>query len=233
MSAGRYQKSAACYEFERQLRDYLDGETRPSVPAHAQGCSFCQPVLADLELIVSASGQLALEEPPEAVWGNLRARLRAEGLVREQTTGLWQRWFERLGVFSNPAPAAVVACLAILATVLTTPRANLNIRNASSETTASLAGSQSLAGPPTDSEESSLASAVGEVETSYKAREKSLEPAVKAVYQKSLDSLNNSIRECRVSILREPSNSLAREYLMMAYAQKAQVLAAALEFDAR
>jgi len=56
---------------------------------------------------------------------------------------------------------------------------------------------------------------------------------VKATYRKGLESLDASIEECRASVEREPGDTLARQYLVAAYTQKAEVLATALQFDVR
>jgi hypothetical protein len=76
-----------------------------------------------------------------------------------------------------------------------------------------------------------LAATVSELENSYQARKTSFEPADQDTYERSLASLNNSIREARASLKEEPENALAREYLTAAYEQKAEVLSAALEYD--
>jgi hypothetical protein len=74
---------------------------------------------------------------------------------------------------------------------------------------------------------------VHELEETFRAREGSLAPDLKATYENSLISLDASIRECSDSLEREPDNSLAHEYLLAAYSQKAEVLSSALEFDER
>jgi hypothetical protein len=56
---------------------------------------------------------------------------------------------------------------------------------------------------------------------------------VQVIYQKRLRSLDNSINECRDSVRRQPADDLAQQYLLTAYAQKAEVLASALEFGNR
>jgi len=231
MTEGRYEKPAGCYEFEAQLSAYLDGESRPVVSTHAKECAYCGPILADLELIRAESRGLALENPPATLWANIRAQLAAEGILREQVSGA-QRWFERIRLLPNPAPIAALACLAIFASLfLIWPGASDLPRRASEPTEAAVA----IVGPGVAAAdvEPALARAVSEVETNYKAHEKSMAPAVKATYRKSLNSLDTSIRECLVSIHQEPTNTLAREYLVSAYTQKAEVLTAALEMDAR
>ncbi len=232
MGEGTYEKSAACYQFDAEVSAYLEDEPRPAVPAHAQNCQFCAATLADLELIRSASRQLRLEEPPAILWTRIRARLVSEGILSEPT-GILSRWFERIGLLPSAAPVAALASLAVLAAILVIPATNFQPVRLNNPSTLSSTASDSPVKPAIESdEETRLARTVGDVESNYKAHESALEPTVKATYQKSLESLNTSIRECHASIQKEPSNALAREYLLSAYAQKAQVLAAALEFDA-
>jgi hypothetical protein len=76
-----------------------------------------------------------------------------------------------------------------------------------------------------------LEQVVHELEETFRAREGSLAPDLKATYENSLISLDASIRECSDSLQREPDNSLAHEYLLAAYSQKAEVLSSALELD--
>jgi hypothetical protein len=89
----------------------------------------------------------------------------------------------------------------------------------------------STATPP--SEDGALAGLVQELESNYRAKEASLAPDVKATYNKSLVSLNDSIRECLDCLQHEPRNTLAHEYLLTAYTRKAEILSFALESEGR
>src|SRR5438034_1140603 len=92
---------------------------------------------------------------------------------------------------------------------------------------------EAVAPPQISGEDIALAETIKELENSFQARKTSFEPAVEDTYERSLVSLNNSIREARDSVKEEPGNALAREYLVAAYEQKAEVLSAALEYDGR
>ena len=94
-----------------------------------------------------------------------------------------------------------------------------------------MADRQEMAARIYATEDASLAATVSSLEESFNARQASLAPSVKAAYLKGLRSLDDSIRECRASLEREPCNTLTRAYLVSAYTQKAEVLAAALKFD--
>ncbi len=220
----------ACRQFDMELEACLEGEDRPVVFAHARECPWCRTILADLELIRRVCREIPLEEPSASVWANVRATLAQERVIHE-AAGAWPRWFQHFDFLPKPVPIAALAGLTILAvSLLVSPRAfNRNVPSSSRLAQATAVEDV----PPYSSDENVLARELTEMEKSYQARQTSLDPAEKAVYQKSLESLDTSINECRASVRREPANYLAHEYLLTAYAQKAELLASALEFEGR
>jgi len=228
MDETRRFRTAECDRFELELDAYMDGEIRPSVPAHLRECVFCKVVFEDLTALRSAARELPLEEPSPVVWANIRAQLSREGAFAEKA-GVWS-WFWQLDFLRRPVPVAAFACMLALGCWLTAPQ-----NNPQPKTTASLPTS---AGEPTVVRSMAflaggegLEKAIRELEKAFKAREATLAPDVKATYENSLSSLDASIRECNDSLQREPGNSLAHEYLFAAYSQKAEVLSSALEID--
>jgi len=221
----------ACRLFDAQVADYLEGGDRPAVIAHASECAFCGVILADLRAVISESAALGFEEPPPRVWANIRATLEAEGVFREPG-GWWTRWVSHLTSLPSPAAVGVLASLVILALSLSVSPGVFGPRTAPAGRTAKPTA-EAVAPPQISSEDIALAETIKELEGSYQARKTSFEPAVEDTYERSLVSLNNSIREARDSVKEEPGNALAREYLVAAYEQKAEVLSAALEYDGR
>jgi hypothetical protein len=227
MEETNQERTATCYKFELELQAYMEGENTPFVPAHARECASCRIIVEDLEALRSAAREIPLEEPSPAVWSNIRARLVEEGALTEGAS-LWN-WFRRLDFLHRPVPVVGLTCLVILGCFVTLPKTYLEQR-----TTFGLNAlpakipirSMALIG---DSD--ALEHVVHELEETFRAREASLSPDLKATYENSLNSLDVSIRECSDSLQREPDNSLAHEYLLAAYSQKAEVLSSALEFD--
>lgn len=218
----------ACRQFDINLAAFLEGEPRPQVTAHAPTCPFCSVLLGDLELIRTESCALSLEDPPARLWANVRSTLAAEGVIRERQRGF-------MGGFAFPsfgrvaAPVTALACLAVLSSVLMVRPSSIDRSRTSSWL--SVADREAMAAKVYTLEDSALASTVGELENNFQARQASLAPSVQEAYLKGLQSLDDSIRECRESVESEPGNTLAREYLVAAYSQKAEVLAAALKYD--
>jgi hypothetical protein len=229
MEEERYERTSACLRFDAELGAYLEGEDRPFVDTHARECEFCRVTLTDLEQIRAAARQLPLEEPSRAVWANIRAVLAQEGLFREKPSR-W-RWVWQGQLLPRPAAVGALACLVILGSFMTMLPLSPE-REAFSDFVSS--SRKSPAAPTaTIREDSDLARMTEELELTYRANEKFLAPETKATYDKSLVSLDTSIRECQDSLRQEPYNTLAHDYLLTAYTRKAEVLASALESGGR
>lgn len=218
-----------CQEFDLKLAAYLEGEASPDVPMHAEHCSSCGALLDDLEFIRTAANDLPLESPPPRVWSNIRATLAEEGLIRKQKS-FWQRWIPPVSLVPRSASAAALAFALVLAVIMLFKG---DIQRRGSQNPASTPAVATAVPAGLSGVQSNLARTVAEMEENYKAREASLDPSAKEVYRAGLTSLDNSIQECLDSLQKQPHNILVREYLMQAYAQKAEVLASALEYGGR
>jgi len=76
-----------CTEFELIYEGTSPAELPPAAAQHASECAACRGLAADLDLIRSVARELAIapQEAPAHVWANVRAQLRAEGIIREQS----------------------------------------------------------------------------------------------------------------------------------------------------
>lgn len=218
-----------CQEFNASLAAYLEGEENSDLRSHAEQCSACGSLLDDIEVIRSSAKGLPLESPSPRVWSNIRATLDQEGYFRGQESA-WRRWTGRIVLGPRMAPVAALAFALVLAVVLLL-NGDLHQKVNRAPTLAPVAESTAPAG--LSDVQTNLIHTVRGMEENYKAREASLDPSAKQVYQAGLASLDSSIQECMESLQKQPENMLVREYLMQAYAQKAEVLASALEYGGR
>ncbi len=217
-----------CQEFDESLMAYLEGEEARDIRAHAEHCSSCGGLLDDLEFIRSTAKDLPLESPSPRVWSNIRATLDQEGFFRTRES-FWRKWTRGSSFVPGRAPAAALA-LAIVLAIMLVYKGDIRKRVNSNPAPTRVAATVPLG---LSSVQTNLVHTVQAMEESYKAREGLLDPNAKQVYQAGLASLDNSIHECLDSLQKQPHNILVREYLMQAYAQKAEVLASALEYSGR
>jgi hypothetical protein len=222
----RHELLPACREFQAALAGYLEGEVRPQIERHAEECAFCSALRADLEMLQREAGSLPQEEPPARLWANVRSRLAEEGILREPGDG-WARWFPRPAWAHLAVPSGALAFLVLVGMTLLVPPSAVD-RNS-----AWLASSDrvQVAQQVMATEDSALISTVSELQESYERQQNLLAPTIRATYRKGLESLDDSIRQCRASVEQEPTNQLARQLLVAAYSRKAEVLASALKFD--
>jgi hypothetical protein len=218
-----------CREFQANLDAYLEGEGEPLWRAHADKCLACGALLADVESLRSAVSAWPLETPSPRVWSNIRATLASEGFFREKES-FWKRWTGHTRLSAAAAPIGALAFLLIFAIFLLSPGDHL--RKATPVNTSHLVAT-SMAPASLTTVEANLVETVQQMEQSYKAREASLDPAAKQTYERGLTALDSSIQECLTSLHEQPQNTLARQYLMQAYSEKADVLASALEYYGR
>jgi hypothetical protein len=197
---------------------------------HAGECVPCGAMLADLQTIQLAAKDLPQQVPSPVVWANVRAQLEAEGVFKAPTS-FWQqiKSWRRL---PNAVPLAVLAALVVLGGMLTLPSDDALRSTGNNEVAMDQPSVQMASLQPAD-DDGALAKVVSVLESNFKASESSMSPDLKATYDKSLVSLNGSIRECLDSLKREPRNTLAHDYLLTAYTRKAEVLSSALEFQGR
>ena len=215
-----------CQQFMEGAADWMEGRWSSDAQAHRSGCPRCGALLADLEAIRHAAPLLAepFAEPPERVWLAVRAQLQTEGILRTQRNWL-DRLKDSLAVVPRPAMAGAYAALfaagvALFFVTSNHPVAQLAPRNTASE----ISTSQSSA--PLDSVYSAQ---LASVELNTMGSVRAQDPAIAASYRQNLAIVDNFISVCEKRVEEDPQNSVAREYLLNAYQQKADLLAAMVD----
>ena len=203
-----------CSEFELIWGEETGG-TSAAAAQHAKECASCGALAADLELIRIGARALAIEqqEPPARVWSNLRAQLRAEGIIREQVqdTG----WLGMVSWLRRPYAAAAYAAVALLAIGLVWQPST---GTAGSESASASQKTMTTAQRNLDAMEQAFAMNVANSTSD-----------VDAALRKNLRVVDNFIAVCEKAVKQEPQNEAAREYLYGAYQQKAELLNTAME----
>lgn len=199
--------------------------------AHLAECRQCRNYVADLTSLVDAAGKLPDElAPPERVWTSLYAQLEAEGIIKtpaQPELADQAPWWQPLsGLFrSRLLATATVGLLIVVAGVYqlwnevvppAQPR-KIVLQNPSPRTPDV---SQSLA---------STASTLNEQEPLAKGMILTSTSPVDASLRESLQKVDEFIADCERRLKEQPQDELAREYLSVAYQQKAELLSAMIE----
>lgn len=218
-----------CHRARKYISEYvdhsLDRRKSADLERHIEKCQACRELLADFRAMAEAAPRLAGPEPDEGVWLKIKDRLRA---AEAAPTGVRAeaplRW-----AFGRSSPALRFAAAAGLALVLIALGVYLGVR----------LGDRGAAAYPKNSEKYTLAK-LDEAEVYYKKAIRSLSeafaaqkgmmvPQVVDMFEKNLAVIDATIQACRQSVLKEPENLQARNYLLAAYMDKVTLLDTALE----
>lgn len=207
-----------CVEFLENSERWMEGERDAAAAAHLKSCANCTALVADLETIGNAGPQMAEAEPPERIWVSLRNQLELEGLIREPAeAAVALPAPSRSGFFFGLRPALAVSFLALLVVVgsFVAFRSGNFIRSDVARVEQAMVrvpGSEVL------DELAALAKApVPEMHEHN--------PMVAAAFRQNLEIVDNAIATCEKTIKEQPRNEVAREYLLGAYQQRADLLA--------
>jgi hypothetical protein len=208
-----------CEQFMEYAPEWMEGQRSADALAHRSTCSRCRSLITDLEAIQHSAPLLgqAIFDPPERVWLAVRAGLEAEGILRPRRT-----WLERLAdlVPVTPRPALVGTYAALLA-------ASALLLLTGGPSPAGLEMATVRHSPPAfDTEFSAqLEGAARKTIGSVHAQD----PAIAASYRQNMAIVDNFITVCEKRIEEDPQNDVARDYLLSAYQQKADLLASIVE----
>jgi len=204
-----------CKEVEEILGQEGFSPLPGTARAHVLACQSCQNLVADLTSISAAARELPAEvEPPARVWIALRAQLESEGVIKvpgrtESARVSW--WHGLLELFRSRALAtATVGLLIIVGGILQV---------------------QSPVKAPQQSRDGfeEAASALTEQERGLAGMQLAGTSQVDASLRENLNAVDDFIAECERHLRAQPQDEFVREYLTVAYRQKAALLSAMME----
>jgi hypothetical protein len=247
-----------CKDLEFVLESEGLGTLSAEAREHLAECDSCQALLADFHSIVAVAQTIPAEvEPPARVWISLRSQLEAEGLIKEPVESV--SWRESLRMLFRPRALATATAGLVLAagtlyfthkpvdtqqrianaqpvmqpsqprqtspaaraSVVQAPPAPVTTAEAPHAAAAMSPKSKDLAASPSDNLSTPLAAGNSGMLAS--------DTTVDASFRDNLRTLNQFIAECQRHLKQNPQDELAREYLNMAYQQKADLLATMMD----
>jgi len=228
-----------CKDIESVLENEGLSPLPEAVRIHAASCSNCRSLVEDFSAIVAVAEQLPAEvEPPTRVWVALRNQLQAEGIIQNPAQARAEAqssWWENLESLLHGRTIAAALGLAVVAIFVVqiervrihSPRdplqTNIGVRNQVS---------QPVPSPTIDEALGKTGQELGQVEQNVRVVQPaglSSQDRVDLSLSQNLKSLNQFIEECKRRLKEDPNDELAREYLSVAYQQKAELLSAMLD----
>ncbi len=209
-----------CKEVETVLEQEGFSPLPESAEAHVASCDSCRHLIEDFSAILAVAEKLPSEvEPPIRVWVSLRNQLEVEGIIKtpaELRATAQSSWWNSLTKILGGRALATAA------------RRGGQVAKSSQE-----AGVAASPAPIVMSEP------LAETGQTLRQEEQNLPMVQNADFsnqdrvdislRQNLVSLNQFIEDCRRRLKEHPNDELAREYLSVAYQQKAELLSAMMD----
>jgi hypothetical protein len=219
--------STQCGQFERMLEEQPDGPLSAAASEHMKGCGNCRVLWSDIEAIRTAGMEWGSEEvePPAYLWTSLRQRLESEGLIRERAAqrGWLSAWF-------GTAPRWTLAGASVSLLLIAALVASYQVNEPNVAGVLPMRLSISAVRPKLVA--SDLAKTLdGDLKRVFDSLPEG-NPVLASSLRENLGIVDNLIAVCEKSVLEQPDDTMARDYLYGAYEQKAVLLATATDRSA-
>jgi hypothetical protein len=200
-----------CVELQQSLAEVNDASAAEQ-RAHLRSCASCAALVKELNLIISAAGDLRdADEPSPRVWNNIEAALREEGLIRPARHGFPSSFSARWGAFGWLVPAAAMLLLSFaIYTHQQSPRQEPVIARQVSTPAPEVAA--------TDLNDEDFLQEISDNS-----------PAMQTQFEDNLRQVNASIRDAQTWVQESPNDAEARHQLMDAYQQKSMLFELAMD----
>lgn len=223
-----------CKEIEAVLENEGLSLLPEAARAHVASCNACRSLIEDFSAIVAVAEELPAEvEPPTRVWVALRNQLEAEGIIKaparidEATRPSWWETLSRI-LRGRALATAAVGLVIVVAAFVQIGGDKLNFRPVR-DTVAQAPPSPFIPNEPLGDTGQTLRQEEQNLPMVQNAGLSSRQDVVDASLRQNLASLNQFIEDCRRRLREDPNDELAREYLSVAYQQKAELLSAMLD----
>src|SRR5271163_3676708 len=209
--------------------------------AHLAECRDCRNYVADLTSLVDAANRLPAEiTPPDRVWISLRAQLEQEGIIRTPADVIPAEktpWWESIhAFFTNRVLATGMVGILIAAAAVFQIRSERTMHVAPPAPTQSAkivravpASKTPTPATQTPGEFDRTARDLNDQEPVATGMILTSSSPVDVSLRDDLKKVNEFIAECEHRLKEQPQDELTREYLSVAYQQKAELLSAMIE----
>jgi len=200
-----------CERYAALAQDFVDGgltdRDRADLDRHVAVCLPCRALLADLQEISRAAGDLPRHTPRPEVWSRIARRIADERAGRPQPFWTGARVMLAMAATLVVAVSASVWLVRLASPVSETPPdlvqdVDEHLRIAEAHYEKAIAGMQQI----------------------VTAEQGALDPALAATLQKNMGVIDQAIRESREAIKTQPHSELVRTSLFEALRQKVALL---------
>ncbi len=213
-----------CSKIRKYISDDIDGQLtagkRARLERHLERCPGCRKLQVDFQRIVDSAGKLETFMPSERAWLRIKDGLEARD---QQVLAFKPRKQGLFGFLFYPPRLRYVVSLAVLL-VFVVGAAVLGLRYWTGRGTWSEEKLQKYTLAKLDEAEHHYQKAIKALSEALSAQDENGDPLVAAILTRNLEVVDSSIATCRRTVLENPEDIEARNFLLAAYRKKVDFL---------
>ncbi|NIM90266.1 MAG: hypothetical protein GTO17_04880 [Candidatus Aminicenantes bacterium] len=213
-----------CSKARKLISEYIDdilrAKQRLLLERHLEACPDCQELLRDFRGISKKAKSLDKLTPSPRPWLNIKAKLETEPQEVLALPSPRKEWLRAL--FYQPQLKYAVGSALILLLVISVVTLGLWFSKRKG-----VIGKDDKNGytfTKLKEAEHHYQLAIKALEEAVLAQEGEVDPLTVAVFRKNLEIINSSIISCQQALLEEPDDIETRNYLLVAYMEKVDLL---------
>lgn len=218
-----------CSKAKRLISDYTDDDLKRSkslrLKKHLGRCSACRKTLEDFRKIAQSAREEEDLSPSRQTWLKIRERLTPE---EQRILTLHPHKGKGLGLLFVP-PKLKYAFSAVLLLIVIAGAVTLGLRYGEGINILGKKDPMSFTLAKLDEAEKHYKKAIEALWEAVSAQEGIMTPKIAEVFRKNLEIIDSSIIACRQTVLQEPKNIDARNFLLAAYRDKVDFLEEMME----
>ena len=218
-----------CSKAKRLISDYIDDDLKKGkslrLKKHIDQCSPCRKTLEDFQKIAQNARKKEDLSPSRQTWLKIRERLTPE---EQRILTLHPRKGKWFGLLFVP-PKLKYAFSAALLLIVMAGVVTIGLRYGGGINILGKKDPMSYTLAKLDEAEKHYKKAIEALWEAVSAQEGIMTPKIAEVFRKNLEIIDSSIIACRKTILLEPKNTDARNFLLAAYRDKVDFLEEMME----
>ncbi len=218
-----------CSKAKRLISDYIDNSLKKRQSArlekHLHTCADCRKILEDFREIAKNARELEEITPSQDAWLKIRKRLTPEEQKILTLHPQKRTWFGYL-FFPTKLKYALSAALLL---VFVASAVTIGLKYSGGNGILGKKDAMKYTLAKLDEAEWHYKKAIEALWEAVSAQEGNLTAQVAEVFRKNLKIIDSSIMACRETVLQEPENIDARNFLLAAYREKLDFLQEMME----
>lgn len=213
-----------CSKIRRYISDDIDGQLtaakKERLERHVERCPGCRKLRDDFQRIIDSAGKLETLAPSERAWLRIKDKLEARN---QQVLSFKPKRQGLFGFLFYPPRLRYVMSFAFML-VFVVAAAVVGLRYWTGKGTLSEEKLQKYTLAKLDEAERHYQKAIKALWDALSAQEENGDPLVAEIFARNLEAVDSSIAICRRTVLENPEDIEARNFLLAAYRKKTDFL---------